>query len=216
MHHTISAEGFGIRLRPVRMEDAPFIVWLRNLNHVKGRVGDSATTVESQRAWLAAYFDRPNDLYFLIETIKGTPLGAYGIYDIADGSGESGRWAVRPLVPAAIPAVILGFDLGFGALGLKELRIRTVSTNQPVLSMNRKIGLRQIQVVPGETVIGGESVDIVHFRINASEWEQSRRRLSPLATLAEKQMAECESQLATNTGDDAMPPESKPPHPSLT
>ena len=33
-----------MRLRPVRLEDAAFIVWLRNQEHVKGRVGDSATT----------------------------------------------------------------------------------------------------------------------------------------------------------------------------
>ncbi len=31
MQHTLHAEGFGVRLRPVRMEDAAFIVWLRNL-----------------------------------------------------------------------------------------------------------------------------------------------------------------------------------------
>jgi hypothetical protein len=31
MEHKLTAEAFGVRLRPVRMEDASFIVWLRNL-----------------------------------------------------------------------------------------------------------------------------------------------------------------------------------------
>ena len=61
-----------MRLRPVRLEDAAFIVWLRNLEHAKGRIGDSATDVASQKAWLQKYFDRPNDYYFLIETLGGS------------------------------------------------------------------------------------------------------------------------------------------------
>ena len=60
----------GIRLRPVRLEDAPFIVWLRNLVHAKGRVGDSAEDIDSQERWLHAYFDREGDYYFLVETLS--------------------------------------------------------------------------------------------------------------------------------------------------
>ena len=48
MQHTLQAEGFGVRLRPVRMEDAAFIVWLRNLEHVRGRVGDTSLDVAGQ------------------------------------------------------------------------------------------------------------------------------------------------------------------------
>ena len=47
-----------MRLRPVRLEDAAFIVWLRNQDHVKGRVGDSATSVASQEAWLKKYWEK--------------------------------------------------------------------------------------------------------------------------------------------------------------
>ena len=56
MEHSFQAEGYGIRLRPVRMDDAAFIVWLRNLDHVKGKVGDSATDVAGQEAWLRQIF----------------------------------------------------------------------------------------------------------------------------------------------------------------
>ena len=77
MRHTLQAEGFGVRLRPVRMEDAAFIVWLRNLEHVKGRVGDSAMDASAQETWLRAYFDRQGDYYFIIETLGRTAVGAY-------------------------------------------------------------------------------------------------------------------------------------------
>src|SRR5580765_3023773 len=138
MQHNIHAEGFGTRLRPIRMDDAAFIVWLRNLDHAKGRLGDSAITEASQQTWLKAYFDRPNDYYFIIETLDRTPVGAYGIYDIRGTSAESGRWVIRPEAPAAIPSAMLAFDTAFTTLGMSELRVRTVSSNRNVLSLNRK------------------------------------------------------------------------------
>jgi RimJ/RimL family protein N-acetyltransferase len=163
MRHTVHAEGFGVRLRPVRLEDAAFIVWLRNLDHARGKVGDSATEVSAQQEWLNKYFDRNGDYYFIIETLEGVPVGAYGIYDVAQGSAESGRWVIRPDVPAAIPSAMLAFDIAFGSLELKFLRVSTVSTNLNVLSLNRKFGFVQTHVDRGAQIIGGKPVELVLF-----------------------------------------------------
>ncbi len=192
MEHTLTTEGFGVRLRPVRLEDAAFIVWLRNLEHTKGRIGDSATDTGSQENWLKTYFKREGDYYFIIETAAGLPVGAYGIYDVARGSAESGRWIIRPEVPAAVPSAILAFDLAFGTLGLKEVRVTTVSTNQSVLSLNKKFGFRQVAIDQGGQVIGGQPVDLVRFVMTAPEWAKPREKLLPLAKLAEAQVHEWE------------------------
>jgi RimJ/RimL family protein N-acetyltransferase len=192
MEHTLKAEGFGVRLRPVRMEDAAFIVWLRNLEHVKGRVGDSAADTSAQEAWLKAYFKRDGDYYFIVETAGGTAVGAYGIYDVIADSAESGRWIIRPEVPAAIPSALLAFDLAFGALNLKQVRVTTVSTNQSVLSLNRRFGFREVGVEHGRTIIGGKPVDLVRFLMKAEEWPKPREKMLPLARLAEVQVREWE------------------------
>ena len=192
MRHTLQAEGFGVRLRPVRIEDAAFIVWLRNLEHVKGRVGDSALDAASQENWLRAYFDREGDYYFITETLGGIAVGAYGIYDVIGASAESGRWIIRPEVPAAIPSAIQAFEIAFERLGLRELRVKTVSTNRTVLSLNRKFGFRQTRVEPAAQLIGGQPVDQVHFLLEAKEWPKIREGLLPLARLAEKQVREWE------------------------
>jgi RimJ/RimL family protein N-acetyltransferase len=192
MRHTLQAEGFGVRLRPVRIEDAPFIVWLRGLDHVKGRGGDSATDATGQEAWLRTYFDRPGDYYFIIETSRGLAVGAYGIYDVKGASAESGRWIIRPEVPAAIPSAMLAFEIAFHQLGLTELRASTVSTNRSVLSLNRRFGFRQTGITPASQVIGGQAVDLVHFLLSAKDWLQLRERIVPLARLAEKQVREWE------------------------
>lgn len=192
MQHTIHIEGFDVRLRPVTMEDASFIVWLRNLNHARGRVGDSATDTNAQQAWLKEYFLREGDYYFIIETSGGIPVGAYGIYDLRADSAESGRWIVRPEVPAAIPSAILAFEIAFEKLRLRELRVKTVSTNTNVLSLNRKLGFRQTKVEAGERIIGGKPVDLVHFLLEAKDWPKIREKFLPLARLAEKQIADWE------------------------
>ena len=192
MRHTLQAEGFGVRLRPVRMEDAAFIVWLRNLEHAKGRVGDTAVDTAAQEDWLRKYFDREGDYYFIIETLGRVAVGAYGIYDRTGASAESGRWIIRPEVPAAIPSAIQAFEIAFERLGLTELRVKTISTNRTVLSLNRKFGFRQIRLEPGAQLIGGQPVDQVHFLLEAKDWRKIREGLLPLARLAEKQVREWE------------------------
>ena len=185
-------EGFGVRLRPITLEDAAFVVWLRNLEHAKGKVGDSASDIGAQEAWLKAYFQREGDYYFIIESQGHIPLGAYGIYNVMGQSAESGRWVVRPDVPAALPSAFVAFETAFGTLGLDELRVRTVSTNTVVLSLNRKFGFRQTHIEPAAQIIGGKPVDLVHFVLYSKDWPIVRERLKPLALLAERQILEWE------------------------
>lgn len=194
MKHTLQSEGYGVRLRPVRMDDAAFIVWLRGLEHAKSYVGDSAPDVKSQETWLEDYFRRPGDYYFIIETAACRPVGAYGIYDLRGDSAESGRWIIRPEVPAAIPSAILALDTAFDKLRLTQLRASTVSTNLRVLSLNRKFGFRQVRVDPGAQVIGGKTLDLVRFVLESKDWPTVRVRLVPLARLAEKQIYEWEQE----------------------
>jgi RimJ/RimL family protein N-acetyltransferase len=192
MEHSIQAEGFGVRMRPVRLEDAEFIVWLRNLPHVKGRLGDSATDTAAQETWLRAYFQRPGDYYFIVETLGKIALGAYGIYDLQGDSAESGRWVMRPDVPAAIPHAMIAFETAFGSLNLRELRAKTVSSNQSVLSLNAKFGFKQLRVEPNSQIIGGKPVDQIHFALHREDWLARREKLLPLAILAERQVKEWE------------------------
>jgi RimJ/RimL family protein N-acetyltransferase len=192
MEHTLRAEGFGVRLRPVQMADAAFIVWLRNLDHVKGWVGDSAGDVAGQQAWLKAYFERAGDYYFVVETVAGIAVGTYGLYDVAGVRAESGRWIIRPGVPAAVPSGIALLDAAFNKLCLREVHGATVANNHSVLSINRKFGFRQTRLETGARTIAGKAVDLVHFLMTAEDWPKARERLVPLARLAEIQVREWE------------------------
>ena len=171
-------------MRPVRMEDAAFIVWLRGLEHVRGKVGDSALSVENQEAWLKTYFEREHDYYFLVETLGGIPLGTHGLYGLVNDSLEAGRLIIRPGPPAAVPTSLITFDLAFNQMGLKALRGTSVSTNVKVHSYVAKFGFRQVRVEAGATLIAGQPTDIVHFEMTVEEWAINRPKVLPMAEYA--------------------------------
>jgi len=185
MHHSIILENFDVRLRPVRLDDAPFIVWLRNLDHAKGRIGDSAQNIASQEQWLQTYFTRDGDYYFIVETSGGTPLGTYGLYKTKGDLWESGRWIIRPGAPAAIPCIVLGFQAAFDCLRLSKLKAYTVSTNHRVLTLNGKLGFKPTGGMPTQ-IIEGKSVQLIEFELQLSDWLQIRESILPLARLAGK------------------------------
>ena len=192
VRHLLQAEGYGVRLRPVEMVDAPFIVWLRNQDYVKGRVGDSATDVASQKKWLSTHAGREGDYYFIVETVGGIPLGTNSLYDISGKKAEWGRYIIRPQVGAALPSAILIFNLAFEKLNLSELLARCVSTNLKVHSIVKKCGFRQSAARRSSQVIGGQAVDMVHFVLAPAAWREAQARLIPLAQLAEKQLQDWE------------------------
>jgi len=185
-----------VRLRPVRLEDSAFIVWLRGLDHVKGKLGDSATDVARQEAWLKDYFEREGDCYFITETLSGIPMGTHGLYQPSNGSAEAGRLIVRPEVPAAVPTSLITFDLAFGEMGLVELRGTSVSTNTKVHSYVAKFGFRTVRVETAAKVVAGLPVDIVHFAMTAEEWRKSRPGVLPIARYAEGQIRAWDKQQA--------------------
>ena len=192
MRHEIQLEDFEIRLRPVRMEDAAFIVWLRNLDFVKGKVGDSATNVAVQEVWLRTYFERQGDYYFVAETPSGIALGTIGIYDVVGPTAKIGRYVVRPEVMAGVPVAILARDLAFGKLALTELRSTSVSTNIAVHSLDRKFGSKQVGILREAQIIDGKPVDLVQLLLLAEDWFRARSRLLPVAKLAGAQVLEWE------------------------
>jgi len=185
MIHSIVIEQFGIRLRPVQLQDAPFIVMLRNMDHTKGKVGDSATDTATQEKWLEGYFARDGDYYFIIETSCGISLGTYGIYEVEGNQAESGRWIVHPEVPAAIPSIVLGFEVAFERLGLARLKARTVSTNHRVLSLNRRLGFQETKNKTESQMIAGKLAHLIEFSLDAQAWGKARAQIVPLARLAE-------------------------------
>ena len=186
MDHSIIVEKFGIRLRPVQLRDAGFILNLRNSPYASGFIGDSAKTEASQKDWLNSYFTRPGDYYFIIELAGNRQeVGTIGIYAIRDGSGEFGRWIILPGISAAPASQWLIFYAAFDILGLDVVRTTTVESNKNVISILERTGIHFTGTLE-PCVIAGSPVNLRVYRTTRAEWPLISANLTRYALMAER------------------------------
>src|SRR5690554_7136934 len=121
MRHTIEVERFGIRLRPVTMDDAPFIHTLRRLPELSQYIGELDSRLSVHCSWLEQYMQREDDYYFCIELMSGKRVGTISIYNITGNTGNWGRWIISPSVPVAAASVWLIFHIAFDIFHLSEV-----------------------------------------------------------------------------------------------
>lgn len=181
MDHDLALEGHGYRLRPVRLDDAAFVVALRGA--AGAFVNRGATSVAAQREWLQRYFERADDYFFVVECRRGaTPEGIAAIHDVdaARGTAEWGRFAVRKGAPAAPEAALLVYRCAFERLALEEVFCRTLVANAHVVSFHDSCGLAR---APREVTVqlDGRPARAIEHRLTRLQWPRVRARLEPLA-----------------------------------
>jgi RimJ/RimL family protein N-acetyltransferase len=189
LKHSISISGYNIRLRPVIIPDAEFILRLRNMPHSAGTVGDTVPVVAEQRRWIESYFERLNDYYFIIESLQGQPLGTIGLYNFRAAGAEWGRWIILPGIMAALPSVVLMHQLAFNHFGLAELRGEVVSSNSKVISFHQRFGCQMVGVTRQSRKIQSQYVDMVQFTMSRVQWSAAYQRLHNLAEAAGRSLS---------------------------
>jgi RimJ/RimL family protein N-acetyltransferase len=193
MQHSLTISRYNIHFRPVRVSDADFILHLRNMPHVQGNVGDTVAGVAEQRRWIEAYFDRPDDYYFIIESSQGQPWGTIGLYNFKEAGAEWGRWVILPGILAALPSAVLVYQLAFDHFGLTELRGNVVGSNSKVLSFHRRFGCQEISTARRSLMIQGQFVDMVLFSMSRDQWSLAYKKLNILAELAGRSLVNLQS-----------------------
>ena len=163
MKHRYSLEGYGYRLRPVRLSDASFIVQVRREDMERNRyIHQISDDVAAQERWLDAYFAREGDFYFVVENrVTGEPEGLIAFYGEADGRAEWGRWVIRKGSLAAAESVYLLYRIAFEQAGLRELYCRTLCENKAVVSVHTSMGELTRGIVKGSAILDGISYDAV-------------------------------------------------------
>lgn len=190
MRHDIRITGLQYRLRPVTLEDAPFIVKLRTDPSRNGFLHEISPRVDDQVAWLEAYFARPGDYYFIVEDCKkDVAQGAVGLYDVAADLSEAewGRWILKRGSMAAVESAWMVYETAFAKLGLASLSCRTIVDNAKVLSFHDNFGATRIAVLQEYVLVRGERRSAVEHRVTAEEWPALRaRHYSTLSRLARR------------------------------
>ncbi len=184
MDHSIIQNGFGLRLRPVRIEDADFILKLRCNPKLNRFIGDTSPDIEMQKKWMWDYFKRPGDYYFCMELEKtGNPVGAIAIYNVlADLSkAEWGRWIISPEILAAPASAYLIYKIALEQLGLSQVYCRTLADNFPVVSFHDSLGAERQGILKNDAIIRGEPKDHVLHQVDQEHWKTIKPKLFSIA-----------------------------------
>lgn len=189
MRHDIRLAGAAFGLRPVTTRDAEFIVTLRGDASLNAFINSTSPRVEDQLAWIERYEQRAGDYYFVIERLSDHAAeGLVGIYDIADGEGEWGRWILRSGSLAAVESAALIYRCAFELLGLEAVMCRTVAANVRVVSFHDSCGVAQRRVLPCHVELRGQRWDAVEHRLSREAWPAVDARLSRLAQLTARRI----------------------------
>lgn len=191
MRHDLRLEGPAFRLRPITDADAPLIIELRGDTARSGFLHPISLRLEDQLAWLAGYYERPDDYYFVVERQDtGAPEGLISLYDIDPqaGSGEWGRWILKPDSLAAAESAWLIYRCAFEKLGLQRVYSRTVAENLRVVSFHDSCGITAKRLLPNHFDLDGRRVDAIEHSVTREKWDEINPRLEKIVGLAARRI----------------------------
>lgn len=186
MRHDLTLEGHAFRLRPITDADALLLVELRGNPELNYYLHASSNRVEDQLAWLARYYEREGDYYFVLERrASRMPEGVLSLYNIdpATHSGEWGRWILKPGSLGAVESAWLIYRAALELLGLDSVYCRTVANNEKVVSFHDSCGVTTCRILPHHFELGERKLDAVEHRVDRASWVKIAPRLERLALL---------------------------------
>lgn len=177
MNHSIVLKNDERTLRPVTVEDAEFIVRLRNQAHARNCVNDTSTDIEKQRQWIRDYLKRDNEYYWIIETPDGEPFGTSSFYhyDQARNQIESGRWVELKgeKYTYNLFKSNLQFDgFAFDVLKVDKVVFDVVATNKRVIRYHQSYGAEITGTEKDAVTLGGVPHDVVWMQITRKKWPE--------------------------------------------
>jgi len=93
------------KLRPVTVNDAGFIVRLRNDERKSTYISKGVQTIEAQADWIVSYLQRYSEgleYYFIACDMEDKACGTVRLYRINDHECTGGSWVMKAGTPTAI------------------------------------------------------------------------------------------------------------------
>lgn len=129
---------YGIKLRPVEISDARFILELRTNPELNKYLSFTENNLDNQIEWIKKYKEREikgEEFYFIAEDINGNCYGTTRIYNFIKDSFETGSWLFSKSTPQglAIKADIIGREFGFDMLKVNFCHFEVKKNNKTVV-----------------------------------------------------------------------------------
>ncbi len=132
---------YGIQLKLVDIEDAGFIMQLRNNTSLNSFISPTSTQLKDQVNWIKEYKKREKAKleYYFITIINGKKLGTTRLSELDTQSFELGSWVFLRESPAgaAVKADILTKEIGFETLGFDYCKFNVRKANKTVLKYHQ-------------------------------------------------------------------------------
>ena len=134
-------KGTCIRLRAVQIDDAEFVIDIRNNKSKNQYIHETSTDVNKQIAWISSQREREGDYYF-IATNSGNRIGLISIYniDLNNKEAELGRWVSIGSPIENVEMAMLMFEFAFDKLGLESVFMMTMTDNSKVRHFWKSFG----------------------------------------------------------------------------
>ncbi len=134
--------GKTVRLRSIEEKDAEITFQMRSDPQKSRFIHASAGTAEDQRMFIRRQRKTPGDYLFVIEDLKGRPIGMKGIYDFDPDrkTAESGRYLGFGSQIQNIEALCLSFDFAFKNLDVDKIKMTALEKNICMLSIQNRVG----------------------------------------------------------------------------
>lgn len=137
-------EGLSVRLRSVQEDDAEVTFRMRTDPEKIRYIHKNNGTVEDQRNYIKRQRKLDGDYLFMIEDLKGNPIGMKGVYnyDPVAKTVETGRFIGYGSQVQNMEALKLGFDFAFDVLGVKEIHMGALENNTVMLGIQKRFGVK--------------------------------------------------------------------------
>jgi len=179
MDGILPTNAYGSYFRLVEIEDAEFIVSLRNDEKLSRHINATSAQIEDQINWLKEYKireERGRDFYIIcLKEDRTTKLGLNRIYDITADYFEFGSWVYSP--EADSNTSILG-DLFVKSLAFEKLHLKIC--NLQVRKKNRRVLWYTKSFNP---IMVGEDELSYYFELNHDNFSMQRAKLLKLLNI---------------------------------
>ena len=133
--------GAQLRFRDAQTSDAEFILSLR-LDPRKNRyLSATSANLADQKAWLERYASDTGQVYFIIETLDGVPIGTVRLYDVQGDLFSWGSWMLSDEAPksSAVESTLMVY--GFGRhCGFRGAHFEVRKGNEKVWQYHERLG----------------------------------------------------------------------------
>ena len=137
-----SIEGKYVDLKYVRIEDAAFILQIRQDPELTKFLPRLEITVEQQEEWLKKQQAREGDYYFVVWRKDNTPIGVIRIYDVVGDEGQTGSIAIKGTATETLEAKLLCEDFAYETLGLKKIHNFVRTENLAIVRFAETFGVQ--------------------------------------------------------------------------